>query len=69
MTHLDDRLAAHSHAGAEVRRLRQALSDIARWRDIAHEHDDDMGYPRREFADAEDWEQLERFALETLVTQ
>jgi hypothetical protein len=35
------------------------LQPIARWRAECHDHDDDMGHLRRDFADASEWERME----------
>jgi hypothetical protein len=54
-----------SFAGG-VHKLERFARDCAYWRERCHEHDDDAGYPPRDFLDSEEWERLEEWALELI---
>lgn len=49
-----------------VHKLERFARDCAYWRERCHEHDDDAGYPPRDFLDSEEWERLEEWALELI---
>ncbi len=61
------------HLDAEIARLRAenealvaALRTLSRYREEAHSHDDDMGHPRRYFADTEEWDRVEELAQQAI---
>lgn len=53
---------------ARIEELEKALEMIASWRTSAHEYDDDVGYPRRDF-DEETVTEMEGFAKSALAKE
>ena len=51
-------------AERELARVTKALDDVAHWRENCHEYDEDMDHEPRAFNDGEEWDILERFALD-----